>query len=49
MKSLTASLCASNRSVHDVAKAFSWLTRAIFGHAENVEIDIIKKLSDKVW
>jgi len=49
MKSLTASLCASNRSVHDVAKAFLWLTTAIFGHAENVEIDIIKTLSEKVW
>jgi len=49
MKSLTASLCASNRSVHDVAKAFLWLTTAIFGHAANVEIDIIKTLSEKVW
>jgi len=43
------SLCASNRSVHDVAKAFSWLTTEIFGHAENVEIGIIKTLSGKVW
>jgi hypothetical protein len=31
-----------------VAKAFLWLTTAIFGHAENVEIDIIKALSEKV-
>ena len=42
MKLLKASLCGSDRSVQDVAEAFSWPTTTISIHVENAVTDIGK-------